>query len=202
MAEFPFFTEKLMNVAFRHITNSSISRSISGTRQSFAYGGGYWELRASLANCDYYEAKQIAAFINSQDGRASTFTIYLPPQIAGNNNYGGDIFVKGASQTGKNILVDGMTPARTILKKGDFIKFANSAKVYQVSEDLISDNLGEGTLSLHTHVVGDLPSDNENIIYKSNLVSWTVALKENYYDWDLNYYARSGWEIELEEVWG
>jgi hypothetical protein len=201
MADFPFFKELLSNIAIRHVTNAAVNRSITGNRQAFGYVGGYWELMATMARCDYDKAKQIASFINSLEGRSGTFNIVLPQRITRNSYYSGSIFVKGASQTGKAILVDGLAVSQTILKNGDFIKFENSAKVYQLSSDLVSDSGGEGTLNLHMAIVGNLPADNEIVIHRPSEVSWTVALVENSYDWDIDYFCRSGWEIGFEEVW-
>lgn len=197
MAEHPLVN--IERVIFRHIVPTTVSRSISGARQGQDFGGGYWRLSVDLRPLNYREAKRVAAFYNSLNGRVDTFTYYLPDNIETSTPYRGDIFVNGASQTGTEINVNGMIPARTVLHQGDFIKFENARKVYQVQEDLISDALGEGVLKLHMPIVGTLPINGESVVYRS--IPWTVALAEDTLPWDIDAFSRSRFSVELEEVW-
>lgn len=195
-------SDRLIDFTARHVSNTAVSRSLSGTRQAFSYGGGYWELAVSFPPLNYEKAKVTAAFLNSLNGRAQTFRFKLPPNIVGNSDYGGSIFVKGALQVGTQINVDGMAPNQLILKTGDFIKFANADKVYQVAANLVSDSSGEGVLTLHMPVVGSLPLDNEKVVYNPHEVEFTVALSEDTTEWAIDSFVRSQWSLNLEEVWG
>jgi hypothetical protein len=130
----------------------------------------------------------------------NTFQIELPFYSETQGSYKGDIFVAGASQTGKEIAVDGMTTStKGILKKGDFIQIGSEKKVYMLERDLDSRGGGTGTLYLHMPIVGSLPADNALIIYRG--VTWTVALADDIVNYSIDSTDRAGWELSLEEVW-
>ena len=200
VCEFPYFLEHLNKLGITPIINSRAERSLSGAYQSTISAGGYFVLDCELRRSTYDIAKRIAGFLMGLQGNTTTFKIELPEILIKTSLYSGNILVKGASQTGRFVNVDGL-PISTnrILNTGDFIKFANSPKIYMLSKDLNSGGAGEGLLTLHTPLLGILPSDNENVVFKN--VEWTVVLKE-IVSFDVNVFMRSGWSFTLEEVWG
>lgn len=195
-------SNRLTEFSIKQVTNTAVSRSLSGSRQALSYGGGYWELLVSFAPLMYEQAKETAAFLNSLQGRLGTFKLKLPVNITGNSNYSGNMLVNGGSQAGTQINVNGLSPDSVVLKAGDFIKFASSNKVYQVQKDLISDPSGDGVLDLHMPIVGSLPVDNERVLCNPLEVEFTVALTDDITEWSIDAFVRSQWSLSLEEVWG
>lgn len=201
MAEFYEFAELIDTISFKHRTASSVTRSVSGERQSFGYGGGYWALQCTFRNMNHLRGRRVAAFFSSLEGRSETFTIRLPWHLSKSSPYDGNVIIDGAGQFGKQLNVKGMEVNQKTLYKGDFIKFPNTKKIYQLAKDLESDNLGKGVLYLHMPIVGDLPNDNDSILHNPLLVEWTVALEQEEFIWDLDVFSRSAFELELGEVW-
>lgn len=198
---FTEFTELVDSISFEHRTVTAVTRSISGIRQSLSYGGGFWYLKCTLRNTNFETSKKIASFFNSLEGRTEVFKLYLPSHFQ-SMVYSDSIIIDGANQIGKNINVKGITALnQVILKQGDFVKFDNSNKIYQAREDLVSNGSGNGVLKLHMPLVGDLPNDNGNVLIHPYLLDWYVALGSDTLSWDLDYFSRSTFEIELEEVW-
>ena len=190
----------LSEITFKHKTDSSISRSVGGARQSFGYGGGYWELNLNYAEMDIDNSKKLMSFVNGLEGSHLTFDFYLPEVFQNKLSFFSDITIKGANQIGKEIIVDGLAVSKTILTAGHFIQFSNSNKVYQLSKDLISDSSGEGILYLHMPIVGNnLPADNSAVNYRQP--KFTLALAENTIDWSLDHFLNSTIELPCEEVW-
>jgi len=179
--------------------DTKISRSRAGRRQASvsSAGGGFWKFNLTLRPRERNDFDYVWAFLNKQEGRYGTFELEIPKLSSCKTGYQNSIIVQGASQSGKSINVDGMALSQTILKTGDFIKFTNSTKVYQLTEDLISSGGGAGTLVLHMPVV-DTPVDNEAVIF--NNVKWTVSNSSDSVEVDLDLLARNGWSLELEEV--
>ena len=81
--------------------------------------------------------------------------------------------VNGASQTGRSVVTDGWGTgsALTVLKAGDFIKFTNHSKVYQITADATCDTSGNATLAIEPELQTS-PGNNEAIV--TNPVPFTV----------------------------
>jgi len=77
------------------------------------------------------------------------------PSLTANGESWGNPFVDGSSQTGRNVVIGGLTPNRTdIIHDGDFVQFDNNGKVYQVVGDFDSDGSGDATIKLNTPLIG------------------------------------------------
>ena len=156
-----------------------VTRSISGRRQARQVGGQYWKLSASFPPMTRADFAPIWAFLIKQRGSFDTFTVTPPvigiPQGPG----GGTPLVDGASQTGRTIVSDGWPTGATltILKAGDFIKFANHTKVYMVTADATCDTNGDSTISIEPALLTS-PANDTAITYSS--VPFTV-----YFDGDM-----------------
>lgn len=158
---------------------------------------GYWALSINLISLSLQKAKQIFAFLCSQQGRAKTFKIRLR-EFETQSKYTGVIQIDGLEQTGNAINVKNMNANTVCLHSGDFIKFANHSKVYQVKTDLISNTNGLGTLVLTTPVAKTL-SDNESIEYRN--FYWTMANADDIMIMNVDLYLRSNPVLNLQEVW-
>lgn len=155
-----------------------VSKSITGRRQARQIGGQYWKLNAVFPPMTRAQFAPIYAFMIKQRGAFESFTVTPPVVGASQGPGGGTPLVNGASQTGRTIVTDGWPTGATltILKAGDFIKFANHTKVYMVSVDATCDTNGDSTISIEPALVTS-PATNTAITYAS--VPFTVYFEND-----------------------
>lgn len=148
-------------------------KAINGRRQSRQIGGQYWKIRARYNNLTRAEFAPIEAFLMSQRGSYDSFTFTPPILSVPQGTDPGTPLVNGASQTGRSVVTDGWGTgsAQTVLKAGDFIKFTNHSKVYQITADATCDVSGNATLTIEPELQTS-PADNEAIV--TNPVPFTV----------------------------
>ena len=177
------------------IQQTIVSRTISGKRQVRQIGGQYWKLFASYPPMTRAEFAPIHAFMIKQRGAYESFTVTPPVLGIAQGPGGGTPLVNGASQTGRSVVTDGWPTGATltVLKAGDYIKFANHTKVYMVTADTVADTNGDATISIEPALLSN-PVENTAITYSS--VPFTV-----YFDGDAIEFTtdQSGfYQFELE----
>lgn len=199
MVDFPL-ERFIKNVTFEHITNTLISRGAAGYREAANYGGGFWSIQVSTRPLSRAYADVFSGFLDGLRGGLDIFNLTIPfyskPKLA----YSGVVLVDGASQTGRDIEVDGMPTNTTVLRQGEFVKFENQNKIYRLREDLVSDITGAGTLKLHMDIVSTIPGNDDNVVF--NNVPFRVSISDagnRATEIDVNGYT--SFTFELEEVW-
>jgi len=115
-------------------------------------------LRTSNLNDDDFRVMQ--SFIDSLDGKQGTFDLALPKYSIARGVATGSPIVSSSKAIGDtSIPVSGYTALVTgIAKDGDFIRFGNHSKVYQVKIDVNSDAGGETTLTINPGLLIAVPS--------------------------------------------
>ena len=89
----------------------------------------------------------------------------------------GTPLVKLGSQSGNSINIDGATVSITNWARAfDYVQFAGSTKVYQVTEDVNSDSSGNVTLKLNSPLVVS-PGNNSVVTFGDN-VSFNFAMMD------------------------
>ena len=117
----------------------------------YDYPGRQWVAQVSLRRMNAAEAKAWSAFFARLDGRVGTFLLGSQLKAQPKGNPAGTPRVKGAGQTGGELLTDGWTPdAPLVLAAGDHIQIGSglSARLYEVKENVDADAGGEATLKL------------------------------------------------------
>lgn len=200
MSTFPF-PHLVDKVRFEHIPNTMEARAPSGFREVIDGTGGYYKIGIGVRRLRRLQADQFSAWLDSLAGVFNTFELEIPRYKNSKSNYTGNVTVNGANQVGKSINVDGLPVSQYgILKAGDFIRFANSKKVYRLSEDLDSNGVGQGVLKLHMSIVGLSPADDTNVIFRN--VTFNVALQENAtMVTDIDVFGYASFDFQLAEVW-
>ena len=153
-------------------------KTINGRRQTRQIGGQYWKIRARYNNLTRAEFAPIEAFLMNQRGGYDSFTFTPPVLSIPQGSDPGTPLVNGAGQTGRSVVTDGWGSgsAQTVLKAGDFIKFTNHSKVYQITADATCDVSGNATLAIEPELQTS-PADNEAIV--TNPVPFTVFNENN-----------------------
>lgn len=168
-----------------------MSESVSGRIQVRTIGGHRWEITLSFPPMTRAEFAPVSAFVMRQAGMAETFTI-VPPEISSAS--AGPSGTITASATGAigdtSIAITGLSGTLTA---GDFFKFANHTKVYQVSTNLT----GAGTLEFYPPLQSAVPSTTA-IGY--NDVAFTVRLAADVQEFSVGTDMTFAYEIDLIEA--
>jgi len=138
-----------------------------------------WMISLDFSHLTRARFAPIWAFLISQRGQYDTFQYVLPnplytPQGSGsggavNGNFGSP----AEQQTGRSVYTDGWSNSITVVKAGDFLKYASHTKVYMATADALSDSSGLAQLSFDPALVQAV-SDGDAITLSS--VPFTVSL--------------------------
>jgi hypothetical protein len=135
----------------------SFTSPLSNSTQRSILPGAKWVATYELTSHTRAEFAAMKAFLLNQRGGFNTFYGFDPDAKIPLGVATGTPLIKGASQTGLNILTDGWTPSTAaILKQGDYIQVGTEMKM--IMQDANSDINGEATL-LISHTLIDNHQD-------------------------------------------
>lgn len=142
--------------------SQAFTSQLTGAVQTAVLPGDKWEAVLTFSNKMGETARKLKAFLTSLNGVTGRF--YLTPYDQ-KEVYGvatGTPLVKGASQTGKQLIIDGCTPNITgWLLAGDYFQVGNELKM--ITQDCNTDANGETTL-VFSPALRTAPADNASII--------------------------------------
>ena len=155
-------------ITFTAASAVAISRSaLSFVSQVQQYDGQLWQAEVTLPPMNRATAEEWIVFLLKLNGQYGTF---LLGDIAAKTPRGiatGTPLVKGASQTGQELITDGWTNSTTgILKAGDYIQIGQ--RLYKNLSDVNSNGSGEATLDIWPRL-RESPADNASIIVSSTV---------------------------------
>lgn len=182
------------------IAPAFVSVTHSLNRQVRTRNAQRWTFKVQWPRRPAADMRDLVAFLQSQGGPAGSFAFALPTLF--NRAAGaGTPLVNGASQVGASLITDGWFPGLVVLRRGDFLQLAGSAKVYQMTADATADGSGNATLSIWPPLIAS-PANNAAIALHElgAPISWTVALTSQDLAIDLDHCERHGLEIDLIEV--
>jgi hypothetical protein len=203
-------------ITIKNNTPTATSISISGRRQSKQLAAQYWTLDCEYAALDRSESAQVMAFLNLQKNSLSSFDVVLPQYSRSNgtiktvyNTVDSTISVSAnaaITATSVTINADVLRPsnftsagttATGALKAGDFVKFTNHNKVYQLTADVTIDSSGNGNLAL-------FPGLYSAVTTTTNLTYWdvpfTVFNSENTQEYQMTVGDVTGITLKLHEA--
>ena len=155
-------------------------------QQVYKYTGQFWEAEISLPPMKRADAEYWISFLLKLNGSYGTFLLGDPNGATARGVATGTPLVKGASQTGSELITDGWTTSTTgILKAGDYIQLGSGAdsKLHKVLDDVNSNSSGEATLTLWPDL-RSAPSDNASITVSG--AKGVFRLSTNQQDWNVN----------------
>ncbi len=177
---------QIASVTFYTNDSVAIARSpFSASQQVYKYTGQFWEADINLRPMNREEAEYWISFMLKLNGQYGTFLLGDPNGRTPRGVATGSPLVKGAGQTGNELITDGWTPNTTnILKAGDYIQLGSSAtsRMYKVLNDVNSDGSGTATLDIYPNLRSS-PNDNATI-FTQNCVS-VFRLASNQAAWDI-----------------
>jgi hypothetical protein len=155
-------------------------------QQVYKYTGQFWEAEISLPPMKRADAEYWISFLLKLNGSYGTFLLGDPNGATARGVATGTPLVKGASQTGNELVTDGWTTSTTgILKAGDYIQIGSgaAAKLHKVLDDVDSDSSGNATITIWPDLRA-APSDNAAIVVSG--AKGVFRLSTNQSDWDVN----------------
>lgn len=166
------------------VTYSRSPFSFAG--QAFAYSGQMWQADVTLPPMLRADAEQWVAWLVSLRGQLGTFLLGDPLGATPRGVATGTPLIKGGSQTGGTILIDGATTSVTgWIKAGDYVQIGSglTARLHKVLVDANSDASGNVTLELWPHV-RTAPADNAAVTVSN--AKGLFRLSSNEQAWSIN----------------
>lgn len=119
-----------------------------------------WEMTLKSVNLPLLDSRAVNAWVNSLGGRNGTFTAVIPEISTPKGVATGAPVVSGAHAIGANSVSVSAFAVSVAgqLRAGDMVKFANHAKVYQVTADANSSATGTATLSIYPRLMKAVPA--------------------------------------------
>lgn len=180
----------IAKVKFLANTAVSVSQSpFSFSQQVYKHQGMRWEADITLPPMKRADAETWASFLLRLRGQYGTFLLGDPAAATPRGSAAttpGTPLVKGGSQTGENLIIDGCpTSVNGYLKAGDYIQLGSSAtaRLYKVLEDVNTNASGEATLNIYPNLRSS-PDDNANVTVSN--ARGLFRLSGNDVSWDVN----------------
>lgn len=158
-------------------------------QQVYRHQGQGWEADISLSNMKREDAEAWVSFLLRLRGQYGTFLLGDPngvtPRGSASTTAGAPV-VKGASQTGDYLNIDGLPTSVTgYLKAGDYVQLGSgsTATLHKVLEDVNSDASGNATLNLFP-AIRTAPADNAPITVSNCKGNFRLNVNET--SWDIN----------------
>lgn len=177
----------IAQITFRAINTVGTSVSpFTYAQQTVAHSGQRWEADIKLPSMARDDAEQWIAWLVSLRGQLGTFSLGDPSGSTPRGSAGGTPLVKGASQVGGTLAIDGCTASQTgWLKAGDYIQLGTgaTATLHKVLQDANSDGSGNVSLDIWPYI-RTAPA-NDAAVTKSNAVG-TFRLASNEQNWSVS----------------
>ncbi len=177
----------IISSSFRLVRSVSQSESpFTFAQQTYKHQGERWEGEVTFKPVRRADAAEIQAFLGELYGAYGTFLYgdpdFLVQGLRGSG--GGTPLVKGASQTGNTLLIDGLTSATSnVYKKGDYFQLGSgtSSRLYMITQNINSNTAGEATLQF-VPALRLSPSDNAAVTFAG--AKGLFRASENTAQWD------------------
>lgn len=183
-------------MSLRSIQPSLVSVSHSLKRQTRSRGGQRWGFALQYRNRTRAQMALLISFVIAQRGQYGTFT-FVPPIIGlPQATVTGTPLCNGATASGRSVTADGFANSTTVMKAGDFLKFANHTKVYMLTADATTNGSGQVTLAIEPGLYAAVV-DNEAITVSS--VPFTVALASDSNEIGMAQSSMFDWSCDLVE---
>lgn len=158
--------------------------SISGQRQSKGVPAHYWQISAEYTNLTRQQFNEIMGFLQKQRGSLYQFDVVIPelsrpsgdirkgynPNSSQPSCYTTNTLAVGATSVSivsgvtSSAIASGGGDATKAFRAGDFIKFSNHSKVYQLTENATLSG-SSATLNFYPGLIVPLTGGVTNITY-------------------------------------
>jgi hypothetical protein len=152
-------------VSFKIVPERAIGvteSDFSFEQQIFDWEGRRWHWMAEYPPLLRDDAEEWMAFFLQSEGPSGTFLLGPSMAEARRGRWGSSVLVKGGSQTGNALIVDGLTANDPLaVKKGDWFQLGTglTARLYKCVADVAANASGEASLSFWPAILS-APADN------------------------------------------
>lgn len=139
-----------INIQLKNSSSKNTS-PFSLEEQVYDFGSEIWEISGSLPLLKKEVGEKYASFILSLRGQVGTFLLPISGSYQPRGSWLGTPVVDGASQTGDELNIKGLTPNQTeVAKAGDFISIGSGVgtRLYKIIADANSNADGEMTVTI------------------------------------------------------
>lgn len=146
-------------------------------QQTYENQGDIWQVDLSIEVFSRVDAEAYNTFLLKLNGRKGTFTMPIFGSETPLGSAGGTPLVKGASQTGHDLVVDGCPVSTTgWLKSGDWIQLGT--RLHKVLNDVNTNSSGEATITVMPKIVVS-PADNDPVVVSNAKGVFRLVKNEN-----------------------
>lgn len=173
----------------------TFSSPLSGAVQTVEMPGARWQVSFAMENLTEADSPLLQAFLVKLRGKAGRFYLhnFARPEPRGTQR--GTPLVKGASQTGNTLEVDGCTIAATLLA-GDFFEVNGELKM--VVADATANGAGEMSLTFEPPLRSS-PADNAVVTLSQPKATFMLASDE--LKWSTQPGKFTTFSIDAIEAW-
>jgi hypothetical protein len=205
MATFPS-DPSFESINFKINTPLIKTQTNSGKITRVAMGHQYYSFTVNYPNLTARELGTVSGFISLTLGGYSAFQIVLPELSytkSENPSDSGLTFTTSATTSSGSLSVaysvsGSSTANKEFFAAGDFIKFSNHDKVYQVTQTTSTNGSSVGTLVIGGALINDVPSGST---ITRNAVPFTVILDSDAQEFDTGMGGISSLKLDMREVW-
>jgi hypothetical protein len=173
----------------------SFSSPLSGAVQTVEMPGARWKASFMMENLTEADSALLQAFLVKLRGRAGRFTLHNFARATPRGTQGGSPLVKGASQTGNTLLIDGCTVGATLLA-GDY--FTVNGELKMIVADATANGTNEMTLTFEPPLRSS-PADNAALTLVRPTAVFMLASDE--LKWSTQPGKFSSFPIDCIEAW-
>jgi hypothetical protein len=199
-------TPEFESINFKIETPLLKTQTNSGKLTRVAMGHQYYSFTVKYPNMTARDLGQVSGFIALTLGGYSAFEIVLPKisysKSLNPSDSGLTFTVSASTGSGANSVsysVGGSgTGTKEYFAAGDFIRFSNHSKVYQVAQNSTTDSGGAGTLVIGGALVEDITS---GATIQRNAVPFTCVMSGDAQEFDTGMGGISSLSLDMREVW-
>lgn len=185
-------------VNFKINTPTLQTQTNSGMTRRVGMGHSYYSFTINHAPLTPYEYGPIVGFISQQYGPLESFQVVLPElsYSKATNQVTTTVSTNAAAARGIDyVSIPAVASGKTLLRAGDFFKFANHSKVYMCAVSCVA---GDTQLFFSGSLVKDVPSGTNLVI---DAVPFTVIMTNEVQQFEVGMGGMTKLELDVREVW-
>lgn len=171
----------------------------TGSQQVYAHQGQMWEMDVNMPPMSRADAMQWIAMLVALNGVEGTVLMGVPGYTTPQGTWAGTSpLVKGGSQTGLTLTIDGIGAGKTVTA-GDYFQLGSgsSTRLHIVTQSGTANGSGEITLDIWPRLRSS-PADNDPLVITNPKGQWRLA--DNVRSWSVDLAAIYGLSFKLIEA--
>lgn len=191
-------TDNITDFEFTSRNKTLITRSLNGNEQRAQTDVQKWEASITLSNLSAADRRELQNFIAEQKGSLNAFEFELPGDLGVSSaGFTGTITLSAGASAGATQVSVTATADTAILKKGDLVRFTNSAKTYMVTADVTTNGSGAATIEIEPALL-EAEDATDTVTHNPATVQMRLDGEDFSYSMDQNLYG--SFSLKLVEV--